>query len=94
MGPEQTLASFVNKNLNHKPILKRVDRTLQLPDSGTKVKIYLNEKVSIEEIARSLSLKHLREFPNIKGEFEQLSYILKRIAPTLNVDLYLKLDTE
>ncbi|MCM3722957.1 HD domain-containing protein [Solibacillus isronensis] len=93
-GPEETFALSVNKNLNHKPILKKVNRTQQIPDSGTKVKIYLDEEVSIEEIAKSLSLRHLREFPDIKDTYGQLSYILKLMAPTLSVDLYLKMETE
>lgn len=93
-GPEGTFILQVNKNLNHKPILKKAKRPLQMMDSGTKIRIHLEEGVSLMDIVKSLTIFSPNEDNKIEGEFNQLSFILRKIAPTLSVDLYLKIDKE
>lgn len=93
-GPEGTFTLQINKNLNHKPILKKAKRPLQMLDSGTKIRIHLDEGVTLMDIVKSLTIFSPSEDNKIEGEFNQLSFIIRKIAPTLSADLYLKIDRE
>ncbi|MCY9695001.1 HD domain-containing protein [Paenibacillus alginolyticus] len=91
-GPDGTLLLKFGNDLSIKPILLNVNRGQQFNEPGTEVKVYLKNSAIFEGLIASF--QHEEGVYSEMDENQLLEVLCRKIAPALDVDLYVKIFDE